>query len=112
VFVSAEGVRRAYKFKPSDTRLLEDQALERQLRAAAFLPTEKFDPASLSLGPGERKTPTFSGVPRVSDRAGMAAIDGASETAIVGSLSEALKSGVRCRSGFAHAPGGANRETG
>jgi hypothetical protein len=43
VFVNAEGVRRAYKFKPSDSRVLEEQALARQLSAAAFLPTTKED---------------------------------------------------------------------
>jgi hypothetical protein len=59
VFVKADGVKRAYKLKPSDTRVLEPQALERQLGAAAFLPTEKLDPDELSLGPGERRTPTF-----------------------------------------------------
>jgi hypothetical protein len=29
VFVNADGVKRAYKFKPSDSRVLEEQALER-----------------------------------------------------------------------------------
>ncbi len=41
VFVNAKGVRRAYKFKPSDSRVVEEQTLERQLRAAAFLLTTK-----------------------------------------------------------------------
>jgi hypothetical protein len=41
VFVNADGVRRAYKFKPTDTRVLEEQALERQLHASAFLSTTK-----------------------------------------------------------------------
>jgi hypothetical protein len=27
VFVNAQGVKRAYKFKPSDSRVLEEQAL-------------------------------------------------------------------------------------
>jgi hypothetical protein len=62
VFVNAEGVRRAYKFKPSDSRVLEGQALERQLRAAAFMPTTK-DKDSYSLGEAERRTPTFRGMP-------------------------------------------------
>jgi hypothetical protein len=31
VFVNAEGVKRAYKFKPSDSRVLEEPSLERQL---------------------------------------------------------------------------------
>jgi hypothetical protein len=34
VFVNARGVKRAYKLKPSDSRVLEEQALERQLNAA------------------------------------------------------------------------------
>jgi hypothetical protein len=59
VFVNADGVRRAYKFKLSDTRVLEEQALERQLNAAAFLPTSKEDPSVYSLSEGERRTPTF-----------------------------------------------------
>ena len=29
LFVNAAGMKRAYKFKPSDTRVLEPQALER-----------------------------------------------------------------------------------
>jgi hypothetical protein len=52
-------VRRAYKFKPSDSRMLEEQALERQLNAAAFLPTTKEDTAAYSLSEAERGTPTF-----------------------------------------------------
>jgi hypothetical protein len=60
VFVNAEGVRRSYKFKQSDSRVLAEQMLERQLNAAAFLPTEKPDTSSLSLGPSERRTPTFT----------------------------------------------------
>jgi hypothetical protein len=34
MFVNAAGVRRAYKFKPSDSRVLEEQALQRQLTGA------------------------------------------------------------------------------
>lgn len=64
VFVNAEDGKRGYKFKPSDSRVLEEQALERQLNAAAFLPTTKDDPDVYSLGEGERRTPTFSGVPK------------------------------------------------
>jgi len=41
VSVNASGVKRAYKFKPADSRVLEEQALERQLNAAAFQPTTK-----------------------------------------------------------------------
>jgi hypothetical protein len=41
VFVNAEGVRRTCKVKPSDSRVLEEQALERQLNAADFLPTKE-----------------------------------------------------------------------
>jgi len=59
VFVNAAGVKRAYKFKPSDTRVLEEQALERQLDAAAFLPTNKEDKDAYSLTEAERRTPTF-----------------------------------------------------
>jgi hypothetical protein len=59
VFVNADGVKRAYKFKPSDSRVLEDQALERQLNAATFLPTTKEDKDAYSLGPADRRTPTF-----------------------------------------------------
>jgi hypothetical protein len=57
--VNADGLKRAYKFKPSDSRLLEDQALERQLGASKFLPTQPVDPDALSLSPAERRTPTF-----------------------------------------------------
>jgi hypothetical protein len=49
VFVNAQGVKRAYKFKPSDSRVLEEQALERQLNAAAFMPTSKEDKDAYSL---------------------------------------------------------------
>jgi hypothetical protein len=59
VFVNAEGVKRAYKFKPSDSHVLEEQSLERQLRAAAFLPTTKEDKDAYSLSEAERRTPTF-----------------------------------------------------
>jgi hypothetical protein len=59
VFVNANGIRRAYKFKPSDTRVFEEQALERQLGASKFLPTSTLPDDSQSLGPGERRTPTF-----------------------------------------------------
>jgi hypothetical protein len=61
VFVNAEGVRRAYKFKPSDSRVLEEQALERQLNAAAFMPTTKEDKDAYSLSEAERRMPTFQG---------------------------------------------------
>jgi hypothetical protein len=40
------GVKRAYKFKPSDSRILEEQALERQVNAAAFMPTTEEDKAA------------------------------------------------------------------
>jgi hypothetical protein len=63
VFVNKQGVKRAYRFKPSDSRVLEEQSLERQLRESKFLPREKPDPDAQSLGPGERITPTFAGVP-------------------------------------------------
>jgi hypothetical protein len=33
--------RGTYKFKPTDSRVLEEQALERQLTAADFLPTKE-----------------------------------------------------------------------
>jgi hypothetical protein len=59
VFVNAEGVRRAYKFKPSDWRVLEGQALERQLNAAAFMPTTKEDKEAYSLTEAERRPRTF-----------------------------------------------------
>jgi hypothetical protein len=59
VFVNAQGVRRAYRFKPSDSRVLEEQSLERQLNAAAFLPTTKEDKDAYSLTDAERRTPTF-----------------------------------------------------
>jgi hypothetical protein len=58
-----EGVKRAYKFKPSDSRVLEQQALERQLNAAAFLPTTKEDKDAYSLSDAERRTPTFRDAP-------------------------------------------------
>jgi hypothetical protein len=59
VFVNTQGVKRAYKFKPADSRALEEQTLERPLRAASFLPTTKEDPTGYSLGESERSTPTF-----------------------------------------------------
>jgi hypothetical protein len=52
VFVNAEGVKRAYKFKPSDLRVFEEQTLERQLKASAFLPTTKEDTDPYSLRSG------------------------------------------------------------
>jgi hypothetical protein len=64
VFVNAEGVRHAYKFKASDSRVFEEQTLERQLRAAAFLPTTTEDKDAYSLSEGERRTPTLRS-PRV-----------------------------------------------
>jgi hypothetical protein len=63
VFVNADGVRRAYKFKLSDSRVLEDQALERQLNEAAFLATTKEDKDAYSLSEAERRSPTFRDVP-------------------------------------------------
>jgi hypothetical protein len=63
VFVNAEGLKHAYKFKPSDSRVLEEQALERQLNTAAFMPTSKADPDAYSLSEAERRTPTFRGLP-------------------------------------------------
>jgi hypothetical protein len=59
VFVSADGVKHAYKFKPSDSPVLEEQALERQLNAGAFLPTSKEDKDAYSLSKSQRRTPTF-----------------------------------------------------
>lgn len=54
------GARRAYKFKPSDSRVFEEQTLERQLKASAFLPTTKEDMDTYSLSEGERRgPPTF-----------------------------------------------------
>lgn len=64
VFVNAQGVSCAYKFKPSDSRVLEEQALERQLNAAAFMPTTKEDKDAYSLTEAERRTPTFRGLKR------------------------------------------------
>jgi hypothetical protein len=62
VFVNAVGVKRAYKFKPSDSRALEEGALERQLNAAAFLPRTKEDKDAYSLSDAERRVPTFRGL--------------------------------------------------
>ena len=59
MFVNAQGVKRAYKLKPSDSRVLEEQALGRQLNAAAFMPTTKEDKDAYSLSDAERRTPTF-----------------------------------------------------
>jgi hypothetical protein len=59
VFVNPDGVKRAYKFKPSDSRVLEEQALERQLNAAAFLPRTKEDTTAYSLSEAERQVPAF-----------------------------------------------------
>jgi hypothetical protein len=39
--------------------MLEEQALERQLRETSFLPTTKEDKAAYSLSEAERRTPTF-----------------------------------------------------
>jgi hypothetical protein len=36
-------MRRSYTFKPRDSRTLEDQTLERQLREASYVPRGKFD---------------------------------------------------------------------
>jgi hypothetical protein len=63
LFVNANDVKRAYKFKSSDSRVLEEQTLERQLNAAAFLPTTKEDKDAYSLSEAERRTPTFRGLP-------------------------------------------------
>jgi hypothetical protein len=63
IFVNAAGVKRAYNFKPSDSRVLEEQALERQLRESAFLPTTDEDMDAYSLSEGERRTPTFRATP-------------------------------------------------
>jgi hypothetical protein len=38
LFVNREGVRRVYHFRPGESRVLEEQALERQLGAAEYLP--------------------------------------------------------------------------
>jgi hypothetical protein len=56
-------VKRAYKFKSSDSRVLEEQALERQLRAAAFMPTSNPNANAHSLSEAMRRPPTFRGVP-------------------------------------------------
>jgi hypothetical protein len=39
IFVNKERVRRPYTFKPGESRVLEEQALERQLGAAGYLPS-------------------------------------------------------------------------
>jgi hypothetical protein len=54
VFVNEKGEKRAYRFKPSDSRVLEEQSLERQLRESKFLPREKDDPSVYSLSEAER----------------------------------------------------------
>lgn len=41
LFVPAAGAKRSYKFRPGDSRVLNDELLEQQLRAADYLPTEK-----------------------------------------------------------------------
>jgi hypothetical protein len=68
VFVNAEGVKRGYKFKPSDSRVFEEQTLERQLRAAAFLPATKDDMDAYSLTEGERRGPPTFQNPQRDDR--------------------------------------------
>jgi hypothetical protein len=59
IFVNAERVKRAYRFGKNESRVFEPQALERQLKAAAFLPTQKEDASAYSLGDAEKRTPTF-----------------------------------------------------
>lgn len=59
LFIAPDKTRRIYEFKPGDLRRLDEDTVARQLREAYFESREKFDPDSLSLGPGERRTPTF-----------------------------------------------------
>jgi hypothetical protein len=47
VFVQQNKQKRSYTFKPSDSRLLDEEALARQLREAAFLADKPFDSSSL-----------------------------------------------------------------
>jgi hypothetical protein len=47
VFVQQSKQKRSYTFKPSDSRLLDNHALARQLRDAAYLPDKPFDACSL-----------------------------------------------------------------
>src|SRR5687768_13951641 len=65
VFVNADGVKRSYKFKPFDPRMLKEQALERQLKAAAFLPTTTEDEDAYSLTEG--RAARTAHVPRAGD---------------------------------------------
>ncbi len=58
VFVNQQGVKRVYRFKPSDTRILEAQALARQLMSAAYMPSMK-DALDAQELAGQRITPTF-----------------------------------------------------
>jgi hypothetical protein len=44
VFRPREGPRRLYTFAKGESRAPEPVALEQQLRAAEYLPTESFDP--------------------------------------------------------------------
>jgi hypothetical protein len=59
IFVNAERVKRSYRFGKNESRVFEPQALERQLKGAAFLPAQKVDPSVYSLSEGERRTPNF-----------------------------------------------------
>jgi len=44
VFVNGAGVKRRYRFKRGEARALDPEELERQLRLAGYLATEKLDP--------------------------------------------------------------------
>jgi hypothetical protein len=41
VFVPPKGAKRSYKFQPKESRMLDVESLERQLRSSAYLPTGK-----------------------------------------------------------------------
>jgi hypothetical protein len=45
LFRPKEGHRRIYTFAPGEARSPTDEALERQLRSAGYLPTQKYDPS-------------------------------------------------------------------
>jgi hypothetical protein len=53
IFVPNGGMRRAYKFKKGDARILAEQTLEQQLRETEFVENERFDAVAHSRGAGQ-----------------------------------------------------------
>jgi hypothetical protein len=65
LFTNPDGRRQVYEFAADEARGIAEADFDRQLRMSKLEPRNQSpDPDAQSLGPGEQKTPNFTGVPR------------------------------------------------